>query len=197
MQTDDFLGRERKSDELERIAQAWREISDSAGTAYFDVISFVERTLPTLFPHFALIVRRDADLPNNIAITHFAPTRIEIRESVYRAAHAKKFLPRFQLTHEASHCLLHETLSKSLLDGKQFRFTLSLSDMSVENHADTLSEYLIVPRSFAVSHPNVSEIMYDCGVPYDFARKMLRKYGVRPKRKLQPYEVAHLLTEED
>ncbi len=198
MQRADYLDHSRSSDELEKLGLAWRGHANIGRGMSINVVPFLENEVPKLLPHFALIPRSEAELPRNVALTSYDPTRIEVRENVYLAAAQEHPKASFQLWHEFSHAVLHDCQPKSLLDGVQERILLTNStDMSVEEQADALSMYITVPRHSAESIRNLSEIMYVCKVPYAVAERAVRTYGIRQKRKLHPHEIQHLLTREE
>jgi hypothetical protein len=78
---DDILGVPRSLDELERTAAAYRELFRVRDEAKPDLLSILEGDLPSLLPHFALVVRADSELPNDRALALSDPPRIEVRES--------------------------------------------------------------------------------------------------------------------
>lgn len=196
---DDFLGDERTRSNLEATAEALRQLFGVAGERCPDIVWLLEGTLPGLFPQFAVVPRPNAALPRNLAVTHFEPPRIEIRESIWRAAGSGHPRARHVAFHELAHIAIHERMPKSLKDGRQERKLLSAiqRNMSVEIQADDLAFYLMLPRRLVEQCESLAEIVNGFRVPYKLALEAKRQYGLHHFRKLLPYEVADLMMAED
>lgn len=196
---DDFLDRERSPADLEARANGLRDLFRLGSQRRIDFVKLLEVELPELFPQFAVVPRSTAELPGNFAITRFDPPRIEVREDVWSAA--GRFHPRAQViaSHELAHLVTHGGQPKSLKVGPQEHKTRSSIQraMSVERHADDIGFYFLLPRRELEKCHSLSEIVNDFSVPYKLAVRAKTEYRLRRIRKLQPYEVAHLLTAEE
>jgi hypothetical protein len=191
----DLLTKERTQDEINELAQSWRGLFGVAAEEKPDIRWCVEAQLPTLFPHFALVVRDDGELSSGPAVAEYSPPRIEIRESAYLGLITSHPVSRFALTHELGHLVLHpHELPKFLKDGVQERHRLAR--MSIENQADEFALFFLVPEHIAIRIRSLVGTVQRCAVPYGLARSACDIYGIR-YRKLMPYELADLLTSEE
>lgn len=176
------------------LALSWRELFGVSAELKPDVVWCVEVGLPKRFPNFALIPRADCELPTEFAAARFDPPRIEARESLYQVArqHPKA---REILTHELAHIVIHDHVyPKYFKDGAQER--KRLLRMSVEHQADEFLLHFLLPQHIVSKMRSIGEIMERCGVTYQLAVTAGLIAGIRPRRRLQPYEIMDLEAEE-
>jgi len=198
MHPDDVLGFERSPESVERIAEAYRAFFGISSDPSPDLGRLIELRLAEHFPQTALIPRERAEL-SDFAVTYFDPPRIEARLDVYDAERRGHPRARAIYGHELGHLLLHEALPKSLKDGVQERKLLSdiQRRMSVEEQADLFRLFFLLPRRIITSMSSLTEVVCVCRVPYGLALEAQHRYAIRHFRKLEPYEVADLMTAEE
>ncbi len=197
MHDDDFLGRELSDEKIKALAESWRRQLDIGDNASPDIVWSIEAAFSNKLPHSALIPQTEKELPENLALTIYNPSRILVRENVYLAARDGHPRARYILAHEFGHVVLHNEMPKSLKDTNQERITLqNLKNMSIERQADTFAHFFLVPEDIARKFHNLSRIVNECLVSVQFGQEAVRKYGLRQKRKLQPYELEALYAAE-
>lgn len=189
MNDDDYLGRDLTEEQIEYIALAIRDLLQINGDHAPQIYYSVEAHLPDFIPQFGLLPRTHDDLPRHRALTSTRPPTIQIREDIYHSGDTSPN-SRYILAHELGHLVLHRELPRSLKDGAQERKLIANSQhRSSEQQADTFAVGLLVPRHVAETLGSIGAIMDGCQVPYWIAVKAAKRYGIKARRKLLPYEV--------
>ena len=105
--SDDYFVSPKSARDIESVTLAWRDAFGIKNSWSPCMVRVLEIELPKLIPQFALVVRPDAEMGDAEAFTEFAPPKIVVRESVYRAALNRLGRARMTLAHELGHLLMH------------------------------------------------------------------------------------------
>lgn len=75
---------------------------------YFDIVHFVERVMPEVFPEFVFEICTEAEMGNLHGETIPSEHKIRIREDVYIGACEGKGRDRLTMAHEVGHFFMHD-----------------------------------------------------------------------------------------
>lgn len=157
--------------EIEDIAKLVRKIQNSNSVLYFDIIGFLEQTLPSLIPDFTLSIGTKEEMGDCHGLTFPEENEIQLREDVYLGALGGNGRDRLTAAHELFHFLAH---SKENIAFARTGSGKIPTYMDPEWQADAFGGELLVPRDLAYNL-SVSEIMEKCGVSKSAATYQYRK----------------------
>lgn len=146
--------------EIRSIASLIRKLQNSKGEVYFDIMDFLEHTLPHFFPNFTLSVGTKEEMGNCHGLTFPGKNEIQLREDVYDGAMAGNGRDRLTAAHELFHFLVHsqESIAFARTSTKKIP-----SYMSSEWQADAFGGELLIPYDLTYDL-EVDEIVERCGV---------------------------------
>ncbi|MCL1874906.1 MAG: ImmA/IrrE family metallo-endopeptidase [Synergistaceae bacterium] len=154
---------------IEDQANSIRLLFGLENTLYFDIVRFLELSLPKIISDFLLIPVGNDDLGSDFARAYPDKNLIYVRDEVYVNAYNKKGRDRLILAHEFSHWLLHKGIS--LAYTKNYSGTLKKYEDS-EWQADVLGAQLLAP-TYLIKDLSVNQIMKECGVSESAAKTQL------------------------
>ncbi len=157
--------------DLRRYAEIIRRIEGSTNKMYFDIVHFLENTLPKIDPSFSFTVKPIEEMGECHGLTYPDRNEIMIREDVYLRACDDEGRDRLTMAHELFHLLQHESSNISFArtgKGKIETFR------DPEWQADAFGGELLVPHEL-VSGMTVDEVVSACKVSRSAATYQLKK----------------------
>lgn len=156
--------------EIRLLASLVRKIQGD-NELYFDIMKFLEQTLPRIQPGFTLYVKSKQEMGECHGLTFPEEKEIWLREDVYEGAMEGKGRDRLTAAHELFHLLFHargqvgfaRTGSKKVPAYKD-----------PEWQADAFGGELLIPYDKAM-HLTIPQIITECGVSEKAARCQFRK----------------------
>jgi len=94
--------------QIQGMAQKLRNMLGLAEKPLFDIVAFLEHTMPEMFPDFSLEICQDKEHPLDYGLAYPDEQRIVLRSSIYNDAIRGVGWCRMTLAHEAGHLFLHE-----------------------------------------------------------------------------------------
>ena len=146
--------------DIRSYARFIRKLENSDQEYYFDIMNFMECTLPAVYPDFTLSVGTVEELGECHGLTYLNQKEIKLREDVYNGAISGNGRDRLTVAHELFHLLVHSNEPIAFA-----RTTASKipAYMNSEWQADAFGGELLVPYHLA-SGLTVEEIIEKCGV---------------------------------
>ena len=140
----------------------------------FDVIAFMEFTLPKIFPEFRYEIGDKSEMGDNHGETLLKKRIIRIREDVYEGAIYGLGRDRFTIAHEIGHLLLHTKgdikLARSGNKVKPYE--------SPEWQANCFASELLMPERLISKDDTIQSIMERFQVTQTAARVRLEKLRI-------------------
>ena len=158
--------------EIRKMAQKIRRIEDSVNNLYFDIVHFLECTLPKIDPSFTFTVKPVSEMGECHGLTYPDKNEIVIREDVYLRACNGEGRDRLTMAHELFHLLQHE--SSNISFARMGNGTIE-TFRDPEWQADAFGGELLVPYHL-ISGMTVDEITDTCKVSKKAAAYQLSKY---------------------
>lgn len=152
--------------DIRKKAEFVRKLQNAESTLYFDIMGFLEHTLPILFPGFTLSIGTVAEMGENHGLTFPDKNEIKLREDVYEGALNGNGRDRLTASHELFHFLVHSKKSIAFArtgSGEKPRYT------DPEWQADAFGGELLIPHMLA-KNLTIDEIVENCGVSSKAAR---------------------------
>lgn len=146
--------------EIRFIARIVRKMQRSETTLYFDIIDFLEHTLPVLLPNFTLSIGTRLEMGDCHGLTFPDRNEIRFREDVYDGVIAGNGRDRLTAAHELFHLLIHSNDSVAFARTGTDNMPIY---MNPEWQADAFGGELLVPSDLATDL-SVTEIAEKCGV---------------------------------
>lgn len=107
----EFIAPPMKRAHLRRLAQAVRGNVSFGDVPKFDIVRFVEFTLPEWDPSYTFAVSDENVMGQNHALTHPATRTIEVRSDIYDRACEGRGRDRMTLAHEVAHLIIHDEVT--------------------------------------------------------------------------------------
>lgn len=146
--------------QIRNIANLIRKLQNSKGELYFDIMGFLEHTLPLFFPDFTLSVETKEKMGDCHGLTFPEKNEIRLREDVYNGAMAGNGRDRLTAAHELFHFLEH---SRESIAFARMGTGEVPPYMSSEWQANVFGGELLVPYDLSYDL-EVDEIVDKCGV---------------------------------
>lgn len=102
-----YIAKPMSRKDIRGIARIIRKIQNAENTLYFDIMDFLEHTLPVLIPGFTLSVGTRAEMGECHGLTFPDRNEIKLREDVYEGALQGNGRDRLTAAHELFHFLEH------------------------------------------------------------------------------------------
>lgn len=158
--------------EIREIAMNIRKLDRSTNSLYFDILRFMEVTLPSIVPSYEFCVESIEEMGNAQGLTYPNEGIVKIRSDVYEGAVAGNGRDRLTIAHELFHLLKH--------DDANITFARLEDDANIKAYedpewqADAFGGELLVPNHL-IKGLSVEEISEKCGVSLA-AAKYQKKY---------------------
>ncbi len=152
---------------IRRVADRVRRCEGCERELYFDILHFMEVTLPLMIPAYVFRVAVREEMGDNHGLTFPDQGIVIIREDVYERAFAGYGRDRATVAHELFHLLMHKNTNITYVSAGGQVDIPSCEDP--EWQADVFVDELLVPRE-QIKGMNMSEISVYCGVPLNTAR---------------------------
>ena len=106
--------------DIRHMAEIVRTIEGSSGSLFFDIMHFLEVTLPRVDEDFSLVVKTKEEMGECHGLTFPERNEIQIREDVYQRACDGSGRDRLTMAHELFHLLQHtrENISFARSEGQ-------------------------------------------------------------------------------
>ena len=159
--------------DIRRMAYIIRKIAGSHETLFFDIVRFLEVTLPKIDESFSFVVLPKSVMGECHGLTYPDRNEIQIREDVYERACEGSGRDRMTMAHELFHLLQHEK--------ENISFARVADDGEIETfrdpewQSDAFGGELLVPHHL-VRGMTAEQIADKCKVSIKAARCQLKKY---------------------
>lgn len=154
---------------IRMMALRIRIIEKSEGKLFFDIVHFLEVTLPKIDPSFTFSVKSKSEMGECHGLTYPERNEIQIREDVYEEACNGSGRDRLTMAHELFHLLYH---------GKEnISFARSNSIETYRNpewQADAFGGELLIPHEL-VGGMSPQQVAKECKVSLAAAKCQLAK----------------------
>ena len=162
----EYIAKPMSRKDIRVITGIVRKLQNSESTLYFDIMDFLEHTLPTLLPGFTLSVGTKEEMGPCHGLTFPDRNEIKLREDVYDGAIGGNGRDRLTAAHELFHFLVHckESIAFARKEPGE-----TPAYMDPEWQADAFGGELLVPFNLA-KNLSVEEISTRCGVSVSAAR---------------------------
>lgn len=156
--------------DIRRKADVIRVVEGCTGSLYFDIIHFIEITLPKIDDDFSFVVKSKSELGECHGLTFPERNEMQIREDVYNRACNGSGRDRLTIAHELFHLLQHtmENISFARSDGGVKTY------MSPEWQADAFGGELLIPHDL-IQGMTPEEISEKCKVSLSAAKCQMSK----------------------
>lgn len=157
--------------DIRNIADIVRKWEDAENELYFDIVHFMDVTLPMIAPEFSMEVVSREELGDAQGLTYPDSGIIKIREDVYEGAVNGKGRDRLTLAHELFHLLQHDDSNITFARGNFAEEIRPFEDP--EWQADAFGGELLVPHHL-VTGMSPGQISVACGVSMAAAKVQFR-----------------------
>lgn len=158
--------------DIRHMANVIRRIAGSYDTLYFDIVKFLEITLPKIDASFCFRVLPKSEMGECHGLTYPDRNEIQIREDVYERAYFGSGRDRMTMAHELFHLLQHEKANISFARVEDERDIATFRDP--EWQADAFGGELLIPNHL-INGLSAEQIADECKVSLKAARCQLRK----------------------
>ncbi len=146
---------------IRNIANIVRKWEKCENTFYFDILHFMEITLPKIVPEYTFIVASMEEMGGAHGLTYPDKAIVKIREDVYDRAVDGSGRDRLTIAHELFHLLMHEDSNIIFARGGGDSNIKKYEDP--EWQADAFGGELLIPHGL-VKGMSATEISHRCGV---------------------------------
>lgn len=153
--------------DIREMAAIIRRAEKSYYDLYFDIIHFMEVTLPKIEPNYVFIVEEFEEMGNAQGLTYPNDGVVKIRSDVYGGAVAGNGRDRLTIAHELFHFLQHDDSNITFARVGKSNNIKTYEDP--EWQADAFGGELLVPNHL-ISGLSAEEIARKCGVSLAAAR---------------------------
>lgn len=156
--------------DIRRMANLIRLIEGSSNELYFDIVHFLEVTLPRVDEGFSLVVKTKSEMGECHGLTFPDKNEIQIREDVYDRACEGSGRDRLTMAHELFHLLQHtrENISFARMEGEVKTY------MNPKWQADAFGGELLIPHDL-IHGMTATEIAIECEVSLAAARCQMNR----------------------
>ena len=158
--------------DLRKMAIIVRIMEECVEELYFDIVHFLDITLPKLDPDFSFNVKPIEEMGECHGLTFPDRKEIQIREDVYNRACEGSGRDRMTMAHELFHLLQHEKSNISYARTENGNIPLYRDP---EWQAEAFGGELLVPHHL-IHGMEVEDIIKKCGVSSKAAKCQLVKY---------------------
>ena len=153
------------------MATLIRKIARKENELYFDIVYFLEITLPKLDENFTFQVLTEENMGDCHGLTYPDKNLIQIRQDVYERAVEGNGRDRLTLAHELFHLLQHESINISFARTGNNKVE---TYRDPEWQSDAFGGELLVPHNM-IQGMSINEVATKCGVSMAAARFQLSK----------------------
>lgn len=146
--------------DIRNIANLVRAMQSAKGVLYFDIMDFLEHTLPRVFPGFTLSIGTKDEMGEFHGLTFPEKNEIKLREDVYLGAHNGNGRDRLTAAHELFHFLAHSKESVAFARSGSGKVP---TYMNPEWQANAFGGELLIPYELT-AQLSAEEIAEKCGV---------------------------------
>lgn len=98
-----FVAKPMSRKDIQDVAELVRKMHNASGLLYFDIMGFLEHTLPMIFPGFTLSVGTKEEMGECHGLTYPDKNEIKLRDDVYSGAMNGNGRDRLTAAHELFH----------------------------------------------------------------------------------------------
>lgn len=159
--------------DIRHMAQIVRAIAGNSENLFFDIVHFLEVTLPRIDEDFSFVVKTEEEMGECHGLTYPDRNEIQIREDVYQRACDESGRDRLTMAHELFHLIQHtsDNISFARCEGKTKTY------MDPEWQADAFGGELLMPYNL-IEGMTAQEISQKCKVSLSAARCQMRKNDI-------------------
>ena len=137
---------------------------------YFDIVHFLEKVMPKIFPNFVLEICSEEEMGENHGETIPSEYKICIREDVYIGACKGKGRDRLTLAHEVGHFFMHD--EGTIIYCRLAPNTKLPKFIDPDWQADVFAGELLAP-SYLINGMDAQEVHKKCEVSMPCAERQL------------------------
>lgn len=156
----EFVAQPMSRSDIRDLAKLVRKLQGSEKKVYFDIMLFLENTLPQIITGFTLSIGTKEEMGECHGLTFPGKNEIRLREDVYMGAIEGKGRDRLTAAHELGHLLIHskENVAFARTETKKIP-----PYMNPEWQADAFGGELLIPYDLT-QNLTVEQITEYCGV---------------------------------
>ncbi len=147
--------------DIRDVALAVRIIEGSTDSLFFDILHFMEVTLPQIIPEYEFCVEDIKIMRNAEGLTYPDKGIVKIRQDVYNGAVSGNGRHRFTIAHELFHLLQHD--NSNIMFARAGKENAIKKYENPEWQADAFGGELLIPNHL-IQGLSVKEISQKCGV---------------------------------
>lgn len=181
----DYYVNFRSEETIADLAYKLRDAHDSREEPRFNVVDFVEHTLPAqlrMLKKGALKIEfYDRDFEqDDPAFVSFKPLTLHVDRKIWAGAETGENYPRFVIGHETGHIFLHDHSAKAFSKAKSDQIGFADDGHSAEWQANAFAGHFLLPNPVVQKIDDVMLIASLCQVPEALALE--RVLAVRRER---------------
>ncbi len=158
--------------DIRMMARKIRLLEGGLGKLYFDIVHFLEITLPKIDDSFTFTVKTMWEMKDCHGLTYPERNEIQIREDVYERALVDSGRDRLTMAHELFHLLQHQKENISFPRIRENKRIPAYIDP--EWQADAFGGELLIPHHL-IKGMTAEEIAFQCGVSLSAAKCQMVK----------------------
>ncbi len=189
MATDHYVGY-RSEETIAQLAVNLRDARGSRSDPTFDIVDFVETTLPRYLKSRKKgplkIEFYDRDFPqDDPAYVTFNPPTLHVDRTIWADAKAGVEYARFIIAHEIGHIVLHDNLAKAFSSDRSAQIRFADDGQSAEWQANTFAGHFLAPDIVVERLREVGVIVAYCQAPDKLARERVLTLKRKERRKTE------------
>ena len=157
--------------DIRQMAFNVRRIEGSQDKLFFDIVHFMDVTLPNIVPDYTLEIAEKNEMGNALGLTYPDKALVKIRADVYDGAIRGNGRDRLTMAHELFHLLQH--------DESNIAFARADSNEAIKMYedpewqADAFGGELLIPHHMICGMP-IDKIIIECQVSAAAARYQMK-----------------------
>jgi hypothetical protein len=192
MPRDHYVGF-RSEETIAQLAMKLRDAHSSRCDPTFNIIDFIERTLPrylkTIKKGPLKIEFYDREFTqDDPAFVTFGPLILHVDRTIWADAKIGEEYARFVIAHEVGHIVLHDHSAKGFSNDRSAQIRFADDGQSAEWQANTFAGHFLVPELVVKKFRDVSRIAIYCQAPEKLALDRVLALKRKERRKVQIFE---------
>ncbi len=157
--------------DIRQMAYNVRIIEGCQNKLFFDIVHFMDVTLPQIVPNYTLEIVENSEMGNALGLTYPDRGLVKIRDDVYDGASQGNGRDRLTMAHELFHLLQH--------DESNIVFARASGNQTIKKYedpewqADAFGGELLIPHHMICGMP-IDKIIIECQVSAAAARYQMK-----------------------
>lgn len=166
------------------LALEWRKLEGHYNSPSFNILEFLQFTLPNRIIGKAIEIRPTEIIENDLpALVCFKRERkygyqlaeLLIKPWILKEAKLNGEKARFIIAHEIGHLVLHDCDSQPFSPGMEKKLRFLENEESAEWQANQFADQFLVPRHIGSSFTDASELAQYCHVELECAKRRIQE----------------------